>query len=935
MVKYNPANRPTSRAIDRAYKTQEADRQQKFLPQINERLTATNNAATAAAARVQDLDPSSAEYGQAVADYEGASRMNTAFGNTRAGIISNPATGANYLGGLGQNAANPGGNNRLMSLADLQKPTLDPKGNIQKNAVARMQKDGLSDSEILSRLNDPNYNKRISASFSGTGLGQSYDPTTGLAVKSGVEIRRAARLNEYDAKKEAINAKYDQETEDEKRAGGDGYQSAYKRAAELASLEKKNADEAAKFMEAEQASTDQEAKNADDNAAATKLTEDENEKARKTTEDTAFLDTALAGLPPDKAALLKGSLSQYLTATNNQAEGLDEVRDNEKDDAFDSEERWKKLFDKMDSTNKSIKGSLESFLNKSQTRQEEQLAREKELTTNQLQFQQDDLTRQTRKKLDKQLHTMAASQALSGGFGSSNANKDLSQAEFDGEQAIISLQKEFGFKKADVSIAYTSSLNGIYDRFGQAHITAIENYKKEVDRINTFRFSQGEATDQRNAKADADYSSGIAQIKTDQAKAITETTKMIWDAISDERKQKIIDDRADLRMTQQERLQDKRLSFQEEQNNKRFESQLSSQERQQMNTDKRFEQSSADDIRSEKNKIMSQPDVLNYIELRSVSDKMRALLQDSLGSKDLNKIGAMKVLVLTLSAKGSDPTTGVRDGELDKFGRAQGWKDKVMAVGTAIEGGDMTGISVEQMNAYTDAMGLMAQKQRVTAMAQMSSVINSIITHNNRSQYYPMNPSDVLSPEFLQDATEALNTYNAAAERIGQGYNLNWGDDPDPEGGGETDFGDALSSLGRFTQDFNTPIASREDGGLYDSSTVKAWGGTHAGVDIAVPQGTRFKSLLEGEVIEAGEEKGWGGTIVIRDAKGAEHRISHLSELNPNIKPGTVISQGQIIAMTGGAKRQKGSGNSTGAHIDYRIRYNGKYIDPLTYNPHV
>jgi murein DD-endopeptidase MepM/ murein hydrolase activator NlpD len=336
---------------------------------------------------------------------------------------------------------------------------------------------------------------------------------------------------------------------------------------------------------------------------------------------------------------------------------------------------------------------------------------------------------------------------------------------------------------------------------------------------------------------------------------------------------------------------------------------------------------------------MTTETVKSYMEIKSARDKMSALLEDAKGSKDANKIGAMKVLVQTLTAKASDPTTGVRDGELDKFNRSQGWKDKVKNVGNAIAGGDLTGISSDAISAYVEAIDLMSDTQKVNALSQMTPIINSIITHNNRAEFYPLSPSEVLPQEFLSEAGVAYDSYYRSFERNSEGsdsYNFDWGTETgQPSGGGETNFGDELVSMGRMTQTYGTKIADKAHGGMYDSSTVSAWGGVHAGVDIAVPQDSDFYALVDGEIIEASPNAGgWGGTVVIRDPNGAEHRISHLSALNPNIKKGSKVHRGELIAKTGGAKGTKGAGNSTGAHVDYRVRKNGRYIDPLTYNPH-
>lgn len=155
---------------------------------------------------------------------------------------------------------------------------------------------------------------------------------------------------------------------------------------------------------------------------------------------------------------------------------------------------------------------------------------------------------------------------------------------------------------------------------------------------------------------------------------------------------------------------------------------------------------------------------------------------------------------------------------------------------------------------------------------------------------------------------------------------------PFDEGAGGEDSGlSSLFSNGRITQRFDTPVASRADGGIYSQKTVNVWGGKHAGVDLAVPQGTEVPAPFDGTVISAGFEEGWGGTIVFKDNSGGEQRIAHLSEIPSWLKEGTRIRKGQMIARSGGKPGTKGAGNSTGAHIDWRIRRGGNYVNPLTY----
>lgn len=138
--------------------------------------------------------------------------------------------------------------------------------------------------------------------------------------------------------------------------------------------------------------------------------------------------------------------------------------------------------------------------------------------------------------------------------------------------------------------------------------------------------------------------------------------------------------------------------------------------------------------------------------------------------------------------------------------------------------------------------------------------------------------------------------------------------------------GVVLSSLGvSQTQGFDTPISTN----LYSQATIKAWSGQHKGIDVAMPTGTKLPSVATGKVIVAEFQEGWGNTVVIQADDGSEHRYSHLNAIN--VSKGSKVKRGQVIALSGGDRSDKGSGNSTGPHLDYRVKIGGKYIDPYSY----
>jgi len=97
----------------------------------------------------------------------------------------------------------------------------------------------------------------------------------------------------------------------------------------------------------------------------------------------------------------------------------------------------------------------------------------------------------------------------------------------------------------------------------------------------------------------------------------------------------------------------------------------------------------------------------------------------------------------------------------------------------------------------------------------------------------------------------------------------------------------------------------------------------HLAIDYGAPYGTKVVSVAEGTVVSAGWAGGGGKQVRIRHANGYESYYLHLSAFAPGIRPGARVSQGQMIGRVGA------TGTATGAHLDYRLKKNGQWINPL------
>lgn len=101
----------------------------------------------------------------------------------------------------------------------------------------------------------------------------------------------------------------------------------------------------------------------------------------------------------------------------------------------------------------------------------------------------------------------------------------------------------------------------------------------------------------------------------------------------------------------------------------------------------------------------------------------------------------------------------------------------------------------------------------------------------------------------------------------------------------------------------------------------------HDGIDIGLAQGTSLKTPFDGVVKFAGQQNGYGNIVIIDHGNGKETRYAHLSEID--LKPGQKISAGQELGKSGGAVGTQGAGSSTGSHLHFEYRENGKAKDPL------
>ncbi len=97
----------------------------------------------------------------------------------------------------------------------------------------------------------------------------------------------------------------------------------------------------------------------------------------------------------------------------------------------------------------------------------------------------------------------------------------------------------------------------------------------------------------------------------------------------------------------------------------------------------------------------------------------------------------------------------------------------------------------------------------------------------------------------------------------------------------------------------------------------------HTGVDWAAPTGTPIYAAGNGVIEKEGWESGYGKFILVRHHNGYETAYGHMSAYARGTHEGEHVRQGQVIGFVGS------TGLSTGSHLHFEIRINGRFVDPM------
>jgi murein DD-endopeptidase MepM/ murein hydrolase activator NlpD len=188
--------------------------------------------------------------------------------------------------------------------------------------------------------------------------------------------------------------------------------------------------------------------------------------------------------------------------------------------------------------------------------------------------------------------------------------------------------------------------------------------------------------------------------------------------------------------------------------------------------------------------------------------------------------------------------------------------------------------------------------------ALRKGAVFSVVYETLEAEGEPLRAGRLLSAEITNDQ----KTYNAV-----------WFQEPGQKGAYYTLKGD---SLRRAFLASPVPYSRRTSGFGMREHPILHTQRAHLGVDYAAPTGTPVMSVADGVVVESGFQGAFGNMVVVQHNARQSTVYAHLSRMN--VKRGQTIKQGDIVGAVGT------TGLSTGPHLHFEFRINGRHVDPLT-----
>jgi murein DD-endopeptidase MepM/ murein hydrolase activator NlpD len=221
----------------------------------------------------------------------------------------------------------------------------------------------------------------------------------------------------------------------------------------------------------------------------------------------------------------------------------------------------------------------------------------------------------------------------------------------------------------------------------------------------------------------------------------------------------------------------------------------------------------------------------------------------------------------------------------------------------------------QMLGSLREKMGIMRKQQNElnTRKTQLSSAIQSI------QSYQVAIKSQVEQERSLRDKYLNDASYYERLERqlLAESYSI------------ERQLRSLqVQKVARSTGALMWPVSGPVTSGFgYRRHPIFGGGRMHTGIDVSRPTGTPIVAADGGTVFFAGWRGGYGKAIIINHGSRGGGNLAtlygHLSSIA--VGSGQTVSKGQIIGYVGS------TGHSTGPHLHFEVRSNGRPVNPLGY----
>ncbi|HVE13529.1 MAG TPA: M23 family metallopeptidase [Elusimicrobiota bacterium] len=114
--------------------------------------------------------------------------------------------------------------------------------------------------------------------------------------------------------------------------------------------------------------------------------------------------------------------------------------------------------------------------------------------------------------------------------------------------------------------------------------------------------------------------------------------------------------------------------------------------------------------------------------------------------------------------------------------------------------------------------------------------------------------------------------------------------------------------------------------GVVSSEFGSRWGKHHDGLDVAADMGVPVYAAAPGKVIYADDKlRGYGNVVIVQHDQRTTTLYAHNSAFK--VRQGQKVAKGEVISLLGS------TGHSTGPHVHFEIRVDGKPAPPRTLLP--